>query len=127
MRAALSRRLMDSSSNPASRSFFQIDSSVNGVVKALAPEDVPCAGVTGVPGVKANLWLRGCGLAIPNLFRSTKQAPPPKSPQRFPTTQNSLLPFFSQCCCNCGLHHLLFSLFLFSHPLSLTKYIPVSI
>lgn len=107
MRAALSRRLMESSSKPASRRRFQIDSSVNGVVKTLAPEEAPGAGVTGVPGVKANLWLRGgCGLAIPNL--SSDQPNKLASSQILTDFPQLSSAFLNAALCGSGLHHLLF-------------------
>uniref|UniRef100_A0A2P2KL90 Uncharacterized protein n=1 Tax=Rhizophora mucronata TaxID=61149 RepID=A0A2P2KL90_RHIMU len=51
MRAALSLFLIDSSSNPASLSRFQIDSSLRGLCKTLAPgvkDNAPTLGVLGL-------------------------------------------------------------------------------
>lgn len=77
MRAALSLRLMDSSSKPASLSFFHMASSLKGVFRSL---DEPEIGVrkswdetefgvvnftvAGVFGITANLSERELGLAI---------------------------------------------------------------
>lgn len=55
MRAALSRRLIDSSSKPASLSRFQIASSLKGVLKTLAETELGETGIlAAVLGVTAN-------------------------------------------------------------------------